>query len=133
MSNSAGKGDNLRKGANLSAYWDNYDNIFRRPKKTIAEWAAHFGDQIKSYDGFREYSCADLLTEEEYREGLIRCTVYYAPSIFKEAQATINDGFGSEWSKCSKKDCGLHVVRPGKVQCWCDEESLDSEESMEDS
>ena len=27
MSN-AGKGDNLRKGANLQAYWDNYDNIF---------------------------------------------------------------------------------------------------------
>jgi len=86
MSNSAGKGDNLRKGANLSAYWSNYDDIFRRPKKTIAEWAAHFGDHIKSYDGFREYSCADLLTEEEYKGGLIRCTVYYVPSIFEAAK-----------------------------------------------
>lgn len=24
----AGKGDKLRKGANLKAFWDNYDNIF---------------------------------------------------------------------------------------------------------
>lgn len=30
MSSSAGKGDSMRKGANLPAYWSNYDNIFRR-------------------------------------------------------------------------------------------------------
>jgi hypothetical protein len=36
--------------------------------------------------------------------------------------STIFDGFGSEWSKCSNPECGLHVVRPGKVQCWCDDE-----------
>lgn len=27
---SAGKGDKLRKGANLNAYWNNYDEIFRK-------------------------------------------------------------------------------------------------------
>lgn len=91
MNNSAGKGDSPRKGANLSAYWNNYDTIFRRPKKNIAEWAAHFGDQIKSYDGFREYSCADLLTEEEYKNGLIRCTVYYTPSLFEIAKKTLTN------------------------------------------
>lgn len=26
----AGKGDKLRQGADLNAYWSNYDNIFRR-------------------------------------------------------------------------------------------------------
>lgn len=31
-SNQAGKGDQLRKGANLEAYWNNYDNIFRKCK-----------------------------------------------------------------------------------------------------
>lgn len=66
MNNQAGKGPELRKGANLQAYWNNYDDIFRRPK-------------------------------------------------------TIKDGFGSEWVCCKRKDCGLHVVGPGKVQCWCDE------------
>jgi hypothetical protein len=32
------------------------------------------------------------------------------------------DGFGSCWNLCQRSDCGLHVVRPGKVQCWCDDE-----------
>jgi hypothetical protein len=31
----AGKGDKLRKGANLKAYWDNYANIFG--KKTVEQ------------------------------------------------------------------------------------------------
>lgn len=30
MSNQNGKGDSLRKGANLSAYWENYNKIFGR-------------------------------------------------------------------------------------------------------
>jgi hypothetical protein len=33
-SSQAGKGDQLRKGANLEAYWNNYDNIFRKCKPT---------------------------------------------------------------------------------------------------
>jgi hypothetical protein len=39
-------------------------------------------------------------------------------SIFKKNK-TITDGH-TEWSKCARRDCGLAVVRPGKVQCWCD-------------
>lgn len=31
--NMAGKGDKLRKNANLRSYWDNYDRIFRREPK----------------------------------------------------------------------------------------------------
>lgn len=34
---SAGKGDKLRKGANLKAYWDNYDKIFRNSEKEKKE------------------------------------------------------------------------------------------------
>lgn len=30
----------------------------------------------------------------------------------------VEDGFGSGWEKCHE-DCGLQVVRPGKVQCNC--------------
>jgi len=30
------------------------------------------------------------------------------------------DGFGNEWRKCWRPWCGLEVVRPGKVQCYCD-------------
>lgn len=32
----------------------------------------------------------------------------------------IDDGFGNVWPLC-KKDCGLQIVRPGKVQCGCEE------------
>lgn len=76
MSNSNGKGDSLRKGANLSAYYDNYDNIFRREKKTVYQWQEKFGDIIKSYDGFRHIKETDLITEEEYNNGVVRCTLY---------------------------------------------------------
>ena len=34
-------------------------------------------------------------------------------------RVTIEDGFGSAWGKCHE-NCGLCVVRPGKVQCDCD-------------
>lgn len=41
-----------------------------------------------------------------------------------EPTATISDGFGSEWVLCNRAGgCGLEVVRPGKVQCWCDDGS----------
>ena len=76
MSSQAGKGDSLRKGANLNAYWQNYDSIFRQ-RKTVFEWQKHFGHVIKSYDGFRQYSQEDLLTQEEYESGYIRCTAQH--------------------------------------------------------
>jgi len=43
---------------------------------------------------------------------------------------TIDDGFGNEWELCARPDCGLEIVRPGKVQCWCDGagEPLDEDE-----
>jgi len=39
--------------------------------------------------------------------------------IFKK-ETTITDGH-TTWNRCDRKHCDLHVVRPGKVQCWCDE------------
>jgi len=35
--------------------------------------------------------------------------------------STITDGFGNTWPHCERgAHCGLEVVRPGKVQCYCD-------------
>ncbi len=32
----------------------------------------------------------------------------------------INDGCGNSWLRCELgRHCGMHVVRPGKVACWC--------------
>ncbi len=38
-----------------------------------------------------------------------------------ERRALLDDGFGNQWKKCERSDCGLEIVRPGKVQCGvCD-------------
>lgn len=29
----------------------------------------------------------------------------------------LDDGFGNTWTTCEMDDCGLEIVRPGKVQC----------------
>ena len=35
----------------------------------------------------------------------------------------ICDGCGNSWSRCKLgADCGLHVVRPGKARCWCQDQ-----------
>lgn len=44
-------------------------------------------------------------------------------NIFRKQKREICDGFGSCWNLCQRSDCGLHIVRPGKVQCWCDDEN----------
>jgi len=42
-------------------------------------------------------------------------------NIFRNKKREISDGFGSSWLKCHREDCGLEIVRPGKVQCnLCD-------------
>ena len=32
-----GKGPQVRKGANLQTYWNNYDNIFRKKKDELSD------------------------------------------------------------------------------------------------
>ena len=66
---SAGKGDKLRKGANLNSYWENYDQVFRK-RKTVKEWQSFLSLKIENYDGFREYNSDDLLTEQEFKKCL---------------------------------------------------------------
>ena len=29
---------------------------------------------------------------------------------------------GEEWDLCDRSDCDLEIVRPGKVQCRCDDD-----------
>ena len=44
---------------------------------------------------------------------------------------TISDGEGSEWPLCMP-GCGLEVVRPGKVQCFCDDLEDDDAKMIHD-
>ena len=44
----------------------------------------------------------------------------------------ISDGFGNSWTKCKLAgDCGLHIVRPCKAQCWCQDEGESRERVAE--
>ncbi len=88
MKSQNGKGDSLRKGANLEAYWNNYDLAFKK-RKTIEDWAEHFNHKIISYDGFREYNQDDLLTEKEYQSGLTRCM--FRPQFLKPQNSANHD------------------------------------------
>lgn len=46
--------------------------------------------------------------------------------VARAERGEIADGFGSTWIKCDREGgCDLEVVRPGKVQCWCDDPDLD--------
>jgi len=36
-------------------------------------------------------------------------------------EKVLDDGFGNTWLMCDRVNCGLQIVRPGKVQCWCDD------------
>lgn len=41
-----------------------------------------------------------------------------AQRLIKQGQdRLLDDGFGNVWEKCSRPDCQLQIVRPGKVQC----------------
>lgn len=33
----------------------------------------------------------------------------------------LDDGTGGTTPLCRLNGCGMQVVRPGKVQCWCDD------------
>lgn len=70
---SAGKGDKLRAGANLEAYWSNYNDVFRK-RKTIKQWQDHFGGATIDCDAFKEHKAEDLLTEQQYKKLLQSCT-----------------------------------------------------------
>lgn len=43
----------------------------------------------------------------------------------------ITDGY-SEWQKCSRTDCDLQIVRPGKVQCKGEHDELGCPPTKED-
>jgi hypothetical protein len=63
---SAGKGDKLRKGANMTKYWDNYDAIFAK-KKSIGEWQKHFNVQPCDYAHAKTFNNDEIVTEQQFK------------------------------------------------------------------
>jgi hypothetical protein len=57
------------------------------------------------------------VTSAELVEELRRRDMLMVP-VKEQEPEWIDDGFGTMWQKCGKKDCGKFVVRVGKVACW---------------
>lgn len=76
--------------------------------------------------GYRPYDgCLRSQVEQEVQEALadmLREKLGYAKKLDddQEPDGMVEDGFGGVWARC-KSDCTLAVVRPGKVQCSCQE------------
>jgi hypothetical protein len=66
----AGKGPQLRKGANLKNYWNNYPFS---EKNTVSYWKSKFGDRIAVESGFNDLPVGAKITEEEYLSRLDKC------------------------------------------------------------
>lgn len=67
----AGKGPQLRKGANLAAYWNNYDSIFKRKPIVVDGYCDHacpFFEVIKMDKGVR---CSYVNKNLEYYDGFL--------------------------------------------------------------
>ena len=64
---SAGKGDKLRKGANLEKYWQNYDTVFA-PKLTFIQWQKHFEGGNVLQDADAPPNADEVMTEQQYKQ-----------------------------------------------------------------
>jgi hypothetical protein len=59
----AGKGSQLRKGANLNAYWNNYPF----PEKlTTTQWISKLGEKDVDMNSFKDTPPGKRITEDEY-------------------------------------------------------------------
>lgn len=68
----AGKGPQLRKGANLKNYWNNFPFS---EKNTVTYWKNKFGDKIADECGFKDLPVGSKITEEEYLRRLENCVL----------------------------------------------------------
>ena len=64
---------------------------------------------VKSYCGGKPNYCTPEVTPE------VTGKVLAQP---EQEPEWIEDGYGTAWKTCGKKDCGKFVVKPGKVDCW---------------
>ena len=70
MNSQAGKGDKIRQGANLKAYWDNYDNIFRKEPEIDMQaimWKNLVEDATKD-DDLRMIELCKKISEENLKK-----------------------------------------------------------------
>jgi hypothetical protein len=99
----AGKGSKLRKGANLSNYWNNFPFD---EKNTVTYWKTKFGDKIADEKGFYDLAVGEKISEKEYLERLEYCILEEEKEITEkdidELVNAINSMSYSEFQKFKK-------------------------------
>lgn len=99
----AGKGPQLRKGANLKNYWNNFPFI---EKNTFTYWKNKFGDKIADEKGFKDLPVGSKITEEEYLRRLENCVLEddspMTESDVEELRNAMNSMSYSEFQKFKK-------------------------------
>jgi hypothetical protein len=91
--------------------------------RKAAEMALRQLQKDDVYLGHRSKTRADAI--EAIRQALAESanstTDFVEPKALAQPEQEpewIEDGFGTMWQKCGKKDCGKFVVKIGKVDCW---------------
>lgn len=117
---------------------------FRRPDYSIdliAAWRSQFVDEIpQSHHAVAAHFLKTV--EEKWPIKSRQCaalalahanliTIQMSrPFESEDDDRELDDGFGNVWVKCDDEECGLHIVRPGKVQCerceYVDEAAMDN-------
>jgi hypothetical protein len=98
----AGKGSQLRKGANLQKYWDNYPFV---EKNTVSYWKSKLGMENHSDSAFLHLRSGQKISEIDYMNILEN---YYIDSSLSEKdlekfQDDMNSMNFSEFTKITNK------------------------------
>ena len=106
------------------------------PEQAEADWqAAYDAGHDAAQAAIPDWPDWELLTNDELDQLLAEAQVEKGrrenTDIEDAESGTLDDGFGNCWVKCERPDCGLEIVRPGKVQCYCDNEDTKETDNRE--
>jgi hypothetical protein len=93
--------------------------------KTLKEAQAEAERLAKKHQGF-----PFEILEFKGLSSLHESITFWADGVDPDDDEYVSDGHGNEWAKCGP-DCDMEVVRPGKVQCTCQEQYVEPELTSE--
>jgi hypothetical protein len=93
--------------------------------KTLKDAQAEAERLAKKHQGF-QFEILEL----KGLSSLHNSITFWADGVDLSEDEYVSDGHGNEWAKCGS-DCDMELVRPGKVQCSCQEQYVEPELTSE--